>query len=340
MSAPSMLNASPGFPSLLQDFFCQRLIGQRNVTARTVAAYRDAFRLLLRYMQSHLHRPPTAVTLADLDAPLILGFLDHLEKERGNCARSRNLRLVAIRSFLRYAAYRDPIALPSVQRVLAIPMKRFDRPLLGFLSYREMQAILEAPDRTTWSGQRDHIMLTTFYNTGARVSEIIALRIADLVIDPGRGASLRIRGKGRKERVTPLWRSTAKLLRKWLDHVSRDPEAPLFPNRHRRPLSRSGVEQRLRAALTIAEKCCPSLRGRPISPHAVRHTTAMHLLQSGVDLSVIALWLGHESPATTHRYVEADLGMKERALESLQEPPARRLRFRATDRLLAFLDRL
>ena len=197
LSAPK---TSLGFPSLLQDFFCQRLIGQRNVTARTVAAYRDSFRLLLRYTESRLRRSPVAITLDDLDAPLILGFLDYLEHERGNCVRSRNLRLVAIRSFLRYAAYRDPTALPTIQRVLAIPMKRFDRPLLGYLSCEEMQAILEAPDRTTWSGQRDHVMLTVFYNTGARVSEVITLRVCDL--DLGHGASVRIRGKGRKQRST------------------------------------------------------------------------------------------------------------------------------------------
>jgi integrase/recombinase XerD len=338
MNAPAALQISLGFPSLLQDFFCQRLISQRNVTARTVAAYRDAFRLLLRYAESTLHRSPVALTLDDLDAPLILGFLDHLEHERGNCARSRNLRLVAIRSFLRYAAHRDPTALPTIQRVLAIPTKRFDRPLLGFLSREEMNAILEAPDRTTWSGQRDHVMLTTFYNTGARVSEVITLQVGDLDLD--HGASVRIRGKGRKERRTPLWPSTTKLLREWLKCVSPNPDASLFPNRYDRPLSRSGVEQRLQVAVAIAEKRCPSLRGRRLSPHSVRHTTAMHLLQSGVDLTVIALWLGHESPATTHQYLEADLAMKERALQSLQEPGTKRQRFRPTDRLLAFLDGL
>jgi site-specific recombinase XerD len=321
MSGAPVLAGSPGFPSLLQDFFCQRLIGQRNVTGRTVASYRDAFRLLLNYAESRLHRSPVAVTLADLDAPFVLGFLDHLEKERGNCARSRNLRLVAIRSFLRYTAHRDPTALPMVERVLAIPTKRFDRPLLGFLSYEEMQVILESPDRASWSGQRDHAMLTTLYNTGARVSEIVALRVVDL--DLVGGASVRIRGKGRKERVTPLWPSTAKLLRAWLDRTCCDPGTPLFPNRHGRPMSRSGVEQRLRAAVTAAEQRCPSLRGRRISPHTLRHTIAMHLLQSGVDLSNIALWLGHESPATTHRYLEADLAMKERALQALQEPLTR-----------------
>jgi len=340
MSTTPGLSAAVGFPSLLQDFFCQRLISQRNVTARTVASYRDAFRLLLRYAQAQLHRPPTALTVADLDAPLVLGFLDHLEQDRGNCARSRNLRLVAIRSFLRYAALRDPTALPTIQRVLAIPMKRFERPLLGFLSRSEMEAIIEAPDQSTWSGERDHVMFTTLYNTGARVSELVGLRFADLDRGAGTGTSVRIHGKGRKERVTPLWRSTAKLLNNWLERVGGEPAAPLFPNRYGRPLSRSGVEQRMRAAVAIAARQCSSLRGRVISPHTVRHTTAMHLLQAGVDLTVIALWLGHESPATTHRYVEADLAMKERALATLQEPAERNKRFCPTDPVLAFLDGL
>jgi len=329
---------TPSFPALLQDFFCQRLIGQRNVTSRTVAAYRDAFRLLLRYAQSKLHRSPAAVTLADLDAPFILDFLDHLEKERQNSVRSRNHRLATIRSFLKYAAHQDPTALPIVERVLAIPMKRCDKPLLGFLSSTEMQAILDAPDRSTWTGRRDLAMLTTFYNTGARVSEIIGMQVADL--DLSHTAAVRIRGKGRKERMTPLWRSTAKLLSTWLGKTDRAPDSPVFPNRHGRPMSRSGVEQRLRAAVTAAEKHCLSLRGRNITPHTLRHTTAMHLLQSGIDLSVIALWLGHESPATTHRYIEADLSMKERALQALQEPSSRPLRYKATDKLLAFLESL
>ena len=338
MTTYSKLKASSGFPALLQDFFCQRLIGQRNVTPRTVAAYRDTFRLLLRYAESRLHRPPVTIKLSELDAPLILDFLDHLEHDRGNCARTRNLRLAAIRSFLRYAAYCDPTALPMVQRALAIPTKRFDKPLLGFLSRPEIQAILEAPDRSTWSGQRDHVMLTTFYNTGARVSEVVAMCVGDL--DLGHAASVRVRGKGRKQRATPLWRATTKVLRPWLKRIGQDSETPLFPNRYGRTLSRSGVEKRLRIAVAIAEKRCASLRGRRISPHTLRHTTAMHLLQSGVDLTVIALWLGHESPATTHQYVEADLAMKQRALESLQEPSTRRQRFQASDRLLAFLEGL
>ena len=328
----------PGFPTLLQDFFCQRLIGQRNASDRTVASYRDTFRLLLRYAEERTRKPPIALTLADLDAPFILGFLDHLEKKRGNSARTRNLRLVAVRSFLHYSSHRDPAALPTIQRVLAIPMKLFDRRLLGFLSREEMHAILEAPDRTTWSGQRDRAMLTTLYNTGARVSEIISLRVAD--VDLGRSASVQISGKGRKQRVTPLWRSTVKMLRDWLVRISRDGNAPVFPNRVGQTLTRSGVEQRLRTAVVVARTNCPSLNNRNVSPHTIRHTTAMHLLQSGVDLTVIALWLGHESPETTHRYLEADLKMKERALASLQEPPSRTLRYRASDRLFAFLDGL
>jgi integrase/recombinase XerD len=200
---------SPAFPSLLQGFFCQRLINQRNVSSRTLQSYRDTFRLFLRYAEQRTRKPPVALTLADLDAPLVLSFLDHLQKERGNCARTRNLRLVALRSFLHYASHLDPVALPTVQRVLAIPMKRFDRPLLGFLSREEIQEILAAPDRT-WSGKRDHVMLTTLYNTGARVSEVIGLRVADLELSGS--PSVHIRGKGRKERVTPLWRGTAKLL--------------------------------------------------------------------------------------------------------------------------------
>jgi integrase/recombinase XerD len=329
--------ASFSFASLVQGFFAQRLINQANASARTVASYRDTFRLLLRYAE-HAGKPPTTLTLPDLDAPFVLAFLDHLERNRGNSARTRNARLVALRSFLHYAALRDPTSLPSIQRVLAIPMKRFDRPLLGYLSREEIEAILAAPDRSTWSGHRDAVMFATFYNTGARVSEITALRSRDAQLE--RNLCLHVQGKGRKERAVPLWKSTAAMLREWLKRVDPQPEAPIFPNRHGTPLSRSGVEKRLRTAVSIAAKRCPTLNGRRISPHTLRHTTAMHLLQSGVDITVIALWLGHESPATTHLYLEADLSMKERALKRVQEPPRRGARFRPSKGLLAFLDRL
>ena len=198
----------PSFAALQQDFFCKRMIAERNVSDQTVASYRDTFRLLLKYIEQRTKKAPEELTLANLDAPVILGFLDQLQKERGNGARTRNLRLVAVRSFLRYASYRDPAALPTIQQVLAIPMKRFDRPLLGFLSHEQMQAVLDAPDRTTWSGRRDHVMFYTFYNTGARVSEIIGLRVNDVDLD--RSTAVHIRGKGRKQRVTPLWRGTAR----------------------------------------------------------------------------------------------------------------------------------
>lgn len=336
-SAPG-LPCGVGFPSLVQDFFCRRLIAQRNASPQTVASYRDTFRLLLHYAETRLGKPPTSLSLADLDAPLVLDFLDHLEKERGNLARSRNARLAAIRSFLHYAALQDPASLPAIERTLAIPIKRFDKPLLGFLSREEMEAVLSAPDASTWSGHRDQVMLATFYNTAARVSEILALRISDAQLD--RSASLRIQGKGRKQRLVPLWKSTVNKLKGWMARIAPRPDAPLFPNRDGKPLSRDGIEKRLRVAVEIAAQRCPSLRGRRVSPHTLRHTTAMHLLQSGVDITVIALWLGHESPATTHLYVEADLSMKEQALKRVQEPLGKPLRYRPTDRLLAFLEAL
>ena len=323
---------------LLQSFFCQRLLTQRRASPQTIASYRDAFRLLLRYAAEHTHKPPVSLSLEDIDAPVVLGFLDHLESQRGNSPRSRNARLAAIRSFLRFASFQAPASLPVIQRVLAIPMKRFDRPLVGFLTRDEIMAVLAAPDPSTWSGHRDQVLLTTLYNTGARVSEIIALRVSSLVL--GRSPFVHLHGKGRKERAVPLWRTTATALTRWLRRADLTTDAPLFPNRCGAQLSRSAVERRLRLAVGIASTSCPSLRNRRISPHIFRHTTAMHLLQSGVDITVIALWLGHENPTTTHLYVEADLGMKQRALDRLQPATAKGARFRADDQLLAFLDSL
>ncbi len=331
-------HTEPSFPTLVRDFFCQRLIAQRNVSARTVASYRDTFRLLLRYAEKHKNRHPAEMTLGYLDAPFFLDFLEHIETERHNAIRSRNLRLTAIRSFMRYAASRNPIYLPLVERVLAIPAKRFDRPMLDFLSRQEIEALLDAPNRSTWSGFRDHVMFMTFYNTGARVSELINLRVCDIRFE--RDASIHLHGKGRKQRAVPLWKNTVAALRQWLRRLDGKLEAPTFPNRDGLPLSRSGVVHRLRIAVQQAAKVCPSLRGRRVSPHTLRHTTAMHLLQAGVDITVIALWLGHESPTTTHHYVEADLKMKERALAMIQQPTFRNPRYRPSDRLLAFLESL
>ena len=326
------------FPTLLQDFFQRRMVAERGASAHTIASYRDTFELLLRYLERRTRRTPSALVLQDLDAPVILAFLDHLETIRRCSPRTRNLRLTAIRSFMRYASVRDPASLPVAQRVLAISSKRFDRPILGFLSREEVQALLDAPDRTTWSGQRDATLFAVLYNTGARVSEMIRLRVADVLLD--RAHAVHLHGKGRKERVIPLWKSTVAQLQAWFEHIDRRPEAPVFPNRAGKPMSRSGVEHRLHVAITKASIQCPSLCGRAISPHTVRHATAMHLLQSGVDITVIAMWLGHEDTATTHQYIEADLAMKEAALRRMDAPSSKPTRFKASDRLLAFLEAL
>lgn len=332
-------NASaPTFATLVQGFFLQRLIQQQNASAQTVAAYRDTFRLLLAYLQTRRKKPLAALTLADLDAPTVAGFLDSLEKQRGNSIRTRNARFAALRSFLKYATAQDPASLPIVQRVLAIPMKRFPRPALSYLSREEVAAILEAPTASTWSGRRDRVLFALLYNTGARVSEAIGLRRLDVSLD----ATLHVQiiGKGRKQRVVPLWQSTAQRLREWVVQIDPDPRTPLFPDRGGRSLSRSGVEKRLRGAVAEAARQCPSLRGKRVSPHTFRHTTAMHLLQSGVDITVIAMWLGHEGLQTTHQYVEANLAMKDEALSKLDEIPIQKVRYRASDKLLQFLEDL
>ena len=331
-----MTPAAIGFPALLQDFFQRRLVAERGASAHTIASYRDTFELLLRYAEQCTGRTPSALTLDDLDAPTVLSFLDHLETERSNSPRTRNLRLTAIRSFMRHVSVRDPTSLPVTQRVLAISNKRFDRSALGYLSREEVEALLDAPDRTTWSGQRDAVLFAVLYNTGARVSEVTGLSVGNVLLD--RASALHLHGKGRKERVVPLWKSTAAQLRAWLVRIARSPDAPVFPNHAGQRLSRSGVEQRLRVALQKASKRCPSIAAHRISPHTLRHTTAMHLLQSGVDITVIALWLGHEDTATTHLYVEADLEMKKAALRRVEDPAPRPLTFTASDRLLAFLD--
>lgn len=327
-----------GFGQLVQDFFLRRLVAQRGASARTIESYRDAFELLFGFVEDRTGKPPSALQLADLDAPFVLDFLDHLETERGNSVRTRNARLAAIHSFMRYASIRDPASLPTTQRVLAIPAKRFDRPVLGYLTREQVTAILAAPDRGTWSGHRDAVLLATAYNTGARVSELTGLQVRDVLLD--RQTAVHLHGKGRKQRAIPLWKNTATELRGWLHRINSAPDAPVFPNRAGAPLTRSGVRDRLNRAVAIAEQRCPSLHGQHITPHTLRHSTAMHLLQSGTDLAVIALWLGHSSPAITHQYLEADLATKEAALQRLADPSATPTRFHPSDRLLAFLDSL
>ena len=329
----------PTFPTLLQRFFVDYLRQQRAVSPSTVAAYRDTFRLLLAFAQKTIGKSPTDLALNDLNTTLILGFLDHLEKERSNSVRSRNARLSAIRSFLKYAAHQDLTALGTIEHTLAIPQKRHDHGVLGFLTRPEMEAIIAAPDRHSWVGQRDRALFTVLYNTGARVSEVINLRVGDIVVDVSPVAHLH--GKGRKQRSVPLWKATAAVIRQWVRQLPKSGETDfLFPNSSGGRLSRSGVMQRLALAVGHATRQHPQLAGRAISPHTIRHTTAMHLLQAGVDITVIALWLGHESPATTHIYMEADLAMKEEALGRLQPVSTTLARYRPPDQLMAFLQGL
>ena len=323
---------------VLQEYFCEYLINQRRLSPRTVEAYRDTFKLLLGFLERDRGLKPDELRVADVDADSLLAFLDDLERTRRNCARSRNARLAAIRSFYRFALARDPLLLAVAQRVLAVPSKRFERRVVGFLSKAEVQELIDAPDLSTWTGLRDRLLLTLLYNTGARVSEVAALRVSDVLL-AGTGA-LHLCGKGRKDRNVPLWRDSVRLLRRWLSLTGARPEAPLLPNARGGRMTRSGIEHRLKVAHRIATARSSSMKGIKLSPHVIRHTTAMHLLQSGVDLSVIAMWLGHESIETTHRYLDADIERKKRALERLPPPTTKTPRRGREQNLIAFLRRL
>jgi len=328
----------PSFAALVQQFFTEYLVAQRAVSPRTVACYRDALMLFLDFAHRRLGKAPTALRLADIQPDVILAFLDHLEHQRHNAIRSRNLRLTALRAFLKFAGRRDVCSLHTVERALAIPMKRFERPMLGFLTREEMLALLGQPG-STWTSQRDHLLLAMLYNTGARVSEIVGVRRVDVVLN---GAPcVHLHGKGRKQRSVPLWKTTVQEVRAWLRcNPSMDGEAALLPSRGGSAMTRSNVAKRLEFAVARAAKHYPGLDKKQISPHTIRHTTAMHLLQSGVAFNVIALWLGHETPITTHRYVEANLAMKEKALARLEAPVTKMRRFRAQDSLMRFLEAL
>jgi site-specific recombinase XerD len=290
---------------------------------------------LLTFVRDQTGVEPSAVCLADLDAPMVLRFLNYLEQVRGNSVRSRNIRLSAIRSFFRLVALRDPDSLGIVTRVLAIPNKREDQKLIGYLTRPEIQALLAAPDQSKWVGRRDHALLLTLYNSGARVSEITMLKQAQVCF--GESTFLQLFGKGRKERTIPLWAETIQVLRAWFHELGPHTPNIAFPSIRGKALSRDGVDYLLKRAVQRAVIDCPSLTSKKISPHLVRHTTAMHLLQAGVDIATIALWLGHESIETTHMYLQADLAMKEEALEKLEPIEGEWQRFRADDPLLAFL---
>jgi integrase/recombinase XerD len=322
----------------LQAFFTDRLTRQRHASGHTIAAYRDTLRLLLNYAASRTGRPPSRLDLADLDAQLVAGFLDHLEHERGNSVRTRNARLAAVHSLFRFAALTHPEHADSISRVLAIPPKRFDQAVITYLSEPEVDALLGACDPTTWTGRRDHALLLLAVQTGLRVSELTGLTHSDIHL--GTGPHVACRGKGRKNRITPLTTATIAVLRVWLNEQSGNPDDPLFPTRRGKALSRDAIEHRLANYATKAAGNCPSLRGKTVTAHVLRHTTAMRLLHAGVDTSVIALWLGHVSVDTTQIYLHADLKLKEKALARTRPPNSRTGRYQPPDSLLAWLETL
>ena len=322
----------------LQAYITERLIRQRQASPHTVGAYRDAFKLLLVFAQQRTGKPPSKLEFADLDAPLIGAFLEHLEAERGNSTRTRNARLAAIHSLFRYAALRHPEDAAVIQRVLAMPPKRFDCSVITYLTEEEIDALLDATDQGTWTGRRDRAMLALACQTGLRASELTALTIGDVHL--GTGSHVSCLGKGRKQRITPLTASTAKLLDVWMAERAGLTTDPLFPTRRGTQLSRDALEQRLAKYTAIAAKSCPTLVEKRVSPHVMRHTAAMRLVNAGVDIVTVALWLGHQNVATTQIYVHADLALKERALERTAPKDLPPGRYRPSDKLLRFLDSL
>jgi len=333
-----MMTTGTSLAPLLERFFTQRLMQQRQVSPHTISSYRDTFRLLLIFAQERLHTPPSRLRFEALDAPLIVAFLNHLEKQRGLSVRSRNLRLTAIHSFFRYVAFEAPDHAAQIQRVLAIPSKRFTRTLVQFLTRPEVEALLAAPDQRTWFGRRDHAFLLLAVQTGLRLSEMTGLTRRDVTFGPG--AHVRVIGKGRKERCTPLAKSTVAVLKLWCREPPRGDGQVLFPNARGTRLSADGVQYLLARHRTAASKVCPSLNDKRVTVHVLRHTMALDLLQAGVDRSVIALWLGHESVDTTQIYLEATLAMKEHALAKTTAWNVRPRRFQPGDQLLGFLNSL
>lgn len=330
-----VMSGQPSFGVLLQRFFTQRLMQQRQASAHTIASYRDTFRMLLQFVHKRLCKAPSALSLDDIDAPLVMAFLDEMERARGITARTRNLRLTAVHSFFRFAAFEAPTHSAQIQRVLAIPAKRFTRALVPFLSRQEVEALLAAPNQQSWSGRRDHALLLLAVQTGLRLSELTSLLHEDLRVDAG--AHVRVIGKGRKERCTPLSKNTRAVLAAWTRETPRTENQPLFPNARGGKLSSHGVHYLLSKHVATATAQCPSLKNKRVSPHVLRHTTAMDLLQEGVDRSTIALWLGHESVETTQIYLDADLAMKQAVLDKTTPPQGKPGRYRPDDRLLAFL---
>lgn len=323
---------------LLQRFFTDRLIRQQHASPHTIASYRDAFRLLLRFAQERLGKAPATLALDDLDATFVGAFLDYVEQHRRNTPRTRNVRLAAIHAFCRYVAISEPAHLDRCRQILAIPVKRHERRPIAYLTRPEIEALLAAPDVVTWIGRRDRVLLLLAIQTGLRVSELIHLRCGDIVL--GTGAHLRCEGKGRKQRCTPLQREMVGLLTAWVRERQAQASDPLFPTARGPALSRDAVERLVARHVTTAQSRCPSLKRKHVSPHVLRHTAAMELLGHGVDRAVIALWLGHESVETTQMYLHADMRLKEQALARTTPADVKPGRYRPPDQLLAFLERL
>ncbi len=330
--------AIPTFPTLLQRFFTQRLMQQKRVSAHTIKSYRDTFRLLLRFAQERLRTSPDRLAFEKIDAPFISAFLAEIEKTRGVGARTRNLRLTAIRSFFRFAAYEMPTHSAQIQRVLAMPAKRFDRRLIDFMTRSEVDALLNAPDRSTWKGRRDHALLLTTLQTGLRLSEVTGLKRQDVTF--GTGTHVEVLGKGRKQRAIPLCKPVAATLAAWIDETDAAEDSIVFPSMRGGRLSADAVERLLKKHLAAASETCASLKKKHITFHCLRHTTAMDLLHAGVEQSVIALWLGHESIETTQIYLDADLALKEKILARTIPFDSKPGKYRPDDRLLSFLNQL
>jgi len=325
-------------PIYLQRFFTERLATQLRASPNTVASYRDTFRLLLNYASDRLGRSPTDLRISDIDADLVGGFLSFVESARGNGARSRNTRLSAIRSFFKYVAVNEPQLLHHCQRVLAMPSKRYEKRTIDYLTRAEIEALMAASDPSTWFGRRDRTLLLLALQTGLRVSELINLTCGDVVL--GTGTHVRCMGKGRKERSTPLRKDCAKALRAWLAERAGANADPLFVGNRGDRLSRDAVERVVRKYVEMASGGCPTLKGKHVTPHVLRHSAAMQLLQNGVDRTVIALWLGHESVETTQMYIHADIRLKEKAMERTKPVAVPAGRYRPNDELLAFLEAL
>jgi integrase/recombinase XerD len=332
------VNSAASFPALLEAFFTDRLMRQRQASPHTIASYRDTFRLLLQYAQQQLHKAPCDLTMPELDTPLLATFLEHLEQQRHNSTRSRNVRLAAIHSFFRYVALHEPQHSALAQRVLAMPSKRHIRRLIEFLTHDEVEALLAAPDQATWTGRRDRALLLLAIQTGLRASELLGLRRQDIVL--GRGAHVRCLGKGRKLRCTPLRADTVTVLRSWLRERQGEPADPAFPTIRGTALSHDALQYLLAKHVATARRQCPSLIRKRVTPHVLRHTAAMDLLQHGVDRSTIALFLGHESIETTSIYLHVDPTLKEQALAKTVPTNLRSRRYRPGDRILAFLKSL